>query len=151
MAAFDDINTPSAVTLWLNSLLSYAIGLIYIFIFTIHVFANHNFQHPAHRAYDVVPGHANPLHPYSMPLVAIILLLAYLAGVYAYRNRGCLSRIFAGGLGIAILLSKLVGSLATEATMNNVHSTTAGHVFLYIALSQLLYAAFGRCKDKGQL
>lgn len=151
MAAFDDINTPTAITIWLNSLISYVIGLIYIFIFTLHVLANHDFHRTAQHAHDIVPGYANATQPYSMPLVAIILLLAYLSGVYAYRNRGCLSRIYAALLGITILMSKMVGALVADETMNTAHSTIASHIFVYIALSQLVYGIFGRCKEKGQL
>lgn len=140
--AFDEvkINTPPAIVIWLNSLVTFLIALLHYSIQCIHVF-----QDP----HKYVSGGYSGLLPatgFDIFLVATAPLYAYLPGLYAYHSRGYLSRIYAGFLGIGILIANiLMPSLQSEVAMKQSHTS---HLFLYIALSQLVYAFFGKCSDK---
>lgn len=137
--AFDEVkvNTPLAIIIWLNSLGTFVFALLHYLIQCVHVF-----QDP----HKYVTGYYGVLHAtgFDIFIVATTPLYAYLPGLYAYHNRGYLSRVYAGFLGLGILIINiLIPSLQNDVMMKQGHSS---HLFLYIALSQLVYAFFGKCK-----
>lgn len=139
--AFDDpkINTPAALAIWLNAVASFLIAFIHFIIRAVLIFQS---PHKYVGGYLGL-GHVTGLDVF---LVAAQPFIWYLPGLFAYRTRGYFSRLYAGVLGIAtIIYFIIVPTLQAEVTPGR---GGASHLFFYVALSQLVYALFGKCKDE---
>lgn len=142
--AFDDVNidTPIARLIWWNAIASFLMGLVECVMRAAFVFEHPDDVHMAVGRGGLV------LHPngFFIFMAAVWPFLYYLPGLYAYRSRGYPSRVYAALLGIVVLIkSILIPALQAEVVMKQSH---VSDVFWYIALSQLLYGLFGKCRQE---
>lgn len=142
--AFDDvdINTPVARIIWWNYLAAFLVGVVHCAIQAVFVF---------HHPHDVVMGTRGRgliLHPngFDIFMAAMTPFIIYIPGLYAYRSRGYISRIYAVFLGVMVLIYNiLVPALQAEVVMKQGHTPD---LFWYITISSLLYGFFGKSLPK---